>query len=381
MSRTKSRSLLVPATILVLLLSTATDASALTGSFGVVQSPNQGTGSNQLLGIGPITATDIWSVGYYNAGFNANSLRTLAQHWDGSAWTVVATPNAATGTSDYNLLRGVAAVSTNSVWAVGYAGNASSAGDRSLIEHWAGAGWQIVPSPNPYTSQHLYGAAAVSATDIWAVGQYFNQSPYRHGALIAHWNGSAWKAIPNPATYDLWGVAALAGNNVWAVGGPQILHWNGSGWRVVPSPQPPCCGSGYSLRALTAISASDIWAVGYAEIPSGEGYVYAPLLEHWNGSTWRIAGGAGGDNLFGVTSLSATSVWAVGVSGGLSFVERFDGTAWTRQPSPNVGTSNNTFEAVGAVSGTGDVWAVGEYYQSRPPFQGRTLVEQCQACG
>src|SRR6266702_703943 len=103
-SKAKRRSLLVPAAMLLLLLSSGAQASAAPGSFVVVSSPNQGSGSNQLLGIGLITATDVWSVGIYNAGFNANSERTLAQHWDGSRWTIVTTPNGATGTSDYNWL-------------------------------------------------------------------------------------------------------------------------------------------------------------------------------------------------------------------------------------------------------------------------------------
>ena len=214
------------------------------------------------------------------------------------------------------------------------------------------------------------------------MGQYFNYNPYSYGALIAHWNGTTWKKVSNPATYPLYGVTALAANNVWAVGGSQLLHWDGTAWSVVPSPQPPCCGNGYDLRAVAAVSASNIWAVGYAQIASGDGYTYGPLIEHWDGSSWQLGGSAAGDSLYGVTALSATGVWAVGVSGGLNFVEKWDGTQWTRQSSPNVGTSNNTFEAATAVPSTGDVWAVGEYYQPTTSYQylSQTLVERCQAC-
>jgi len=352
------------------------------GVWTVISSPNQGTSNNQLLGVSPISSSDLWSVGYYNAGLTANSLRTLAEHWGGSGWSVVSTPNVATGAADYNWLRGIAAVSSNNVWAVGYSGNANVLGDQSLIEHWDGTQWKILSSPNRYASQHLYGIAAVSASDIWAVGQYFNYNPYSYGALIAHWNGTTWKKVSNPATYPLYGVTALAANNVWAVGGSQLLHWDGTAWSVVPSPQPPCCGNGYDLRAVAAVSASNIWAVGYAQIASGDGYTYGPLIEHWDGSSWQLGGSAAGDSLYGVTALSATGVWAVGVSGGLNFVEKWDGTQWTRQSSPNVGTSNNTFEAATAVPSTGDVWAVGEYYQPTTSYQylSQTLVERCQAC-
>jgi hypothetical protein len=278
----------------------------------------------------------------------------------------------------------VAAIAANNTWAVGYSGNAGIAADRGLIEHWDGAQWTIVPSPNTYSSEHLYAVAAVSANDIWAVGQYFNQNPYRYGALIVHWNGSAWSAVANPATNSMYGVAALSSNNVWAIGESQVLHWNGSSWSIVPSPQAPS-GSYNLLRAVSAVSASDIWAAGYVEIPSGEGYIYQSLIEHWDGSAWRVVPGAQhsygiDDTLSGITSLSASSVWAVGVNGGLSFAERWNGTRWTRVASTNVGTSNNTFEAAAAIPATGDVWAVGEFYRATSPYQAQTLVERCHTC-
>jgi hypothetical protein len=84
------------------------------GSWNVVSSPNIGTGQNQLLGMTAISATDVWAVGDYT-----NSLgyeQTLTEHWDGTSWSVVSSPNVGTG---YNYLEGVAAVSANNVWAVG----------------------------------------------------------------------------------------------------------------------------------------------------------------------------------------------------------------------------------------------------------------------
>ncbi len=120
------------------------------------------------------------------------------------------------------------------------------------------------------------------------------------------------------------------------------------------------------------------------EVTSGEGYSYDTVIEHWDCSSWKLVLGVEpgySDRLSGVTALSATSVWAVGVTSGLSFVEQWNGTQWARVSSPNVGnTSNNTFQAATAIPTTGDVWAVGEYYEATSPYQSRTLVEQCQAC-
>ena len=358
-------------------------AFAQTGGWTVISSPNQGTKDNQLLGVAPVSSSSIWAVGNYNAGPYTMSLRTLAEHWNGSRWSIVSTPNAATGSGDYDSLQGVAAVSTGNVWAVGYSGNVNAFADKTLIEHWNGSAWSLVHSPNPYTTQDLYGVAAVSANDIWAVGEGFSYSPYGYHTLTEHWNGTAWSEVESPGYVALRGVTAVASTNVWAVGGSQILHWDGTSWSIVPSPQPPCCGNGYELRAVAAVSANNIWAVGYEEVASGEGYVYDPLIEHWDGSSWQLAPGAnpnaGTTSLYGVSALSSTGVWAVGVTLGLSFVEQWNGTQWARMSSPNPSTTQDSLQAATALPASGDVWAVGEEFSSTASAY-QTLVEQCQAC-
>jgi hypothetical protein len=355
-------------------------AAAQSGSFSVVASPNRGNKANQLNGIAAAAPSAIWSVGSYNAGPYVNSLRTLIESWNGTSWSLAFSPNPATNTGDYDSLQGVATISTTNVWAVGYSGNVSAVADRGLIEHWNGISWTIVPSAQPYTTQDLYAVAATSASDVWAVGQYTNYNPLsQYGGLIEHWNGHVWSNVANPSTNGLYGVAALASNNAWAVGGSQILRWDGTAWSIVPSPQPSNPANGYVLQAVSAVSVSDVWAVGYQEIASGEGYTYDALIEHWDGSTWTISPSAGGIYLFGVTALSANNVWAVGDVGGLSLVEKWDGTRWTIVTSPNVGSSNNTFQAVAAVPSTGDVWAAGEFFNATTSTF-RTLIERCQAC-
>src|SRR6266567_3297398 len=93
-----------------------------------------------------------------------------------AAWTVVSSPNP----GSVNDLNGVAAVSASDVWAVGEFINASNV-NQTLIEHWNGHKWSVVPSPNVGThNNELFGVTAVSATDVWAVGffnaGFFNQT-------------------------------------------------------------------------------------------------------------------------------------------------------------------------------------------------------------
>src|ERR1700692_3270935 len=59
--------------------------------------------------------------------------------------------------------------------------------------------WSVVPSANvPSYSNVLYGVAAVSASNVWAVGYYQNNSGTTGPSLIEHWNGSKWRIISSP---------------------------------------------------------------------------------------------------------------------------------------------------------------------------------------
>jgi hypothetical protein len=82
--------------------------------------------------------------------------------------------------------------------------------------------WVVVPSPNPSSSaNYLTSVSALSESDVWAVGG-FEDTNFRLMTLIEHWDGATWSVVPSPnpsATGDyLGGVLALAQNNVWAVG-------------------------------------------------------------------------------------------------------------------------------------------------------------------
>src|SRR5438270_13536251 len=100
---------------------------------------------------------------------------TLIEHWDGSAWRVVPSPNV--GTND-NVLQGVAATSGTNAWAVGDYLNSDLTSYETLIEHWDGAAWTVVLSPNVGPEDYLQGVVATSETDAWAVGCALNFATY-----------------------------------------------------------------------------------------------------------------------------------------------------------------------------------------------------------
>jgi erythromycin esterase-like protein len=308
-----------------------------------VSSPGQGT-THILSGVAALSSSNVWSVGEYVT--SSNNFDTLTERWNGTKWSIVSSPNSA---SQFNDLLGVAAVSANNVWAVGNSG----AGQQTLIEHWNGSAWSIVPSPSPgVNGNSLNAVVAVSANDVWAVGYQYNSS-YIQQTLIEQWNGSAWSVVsspsPGPSINDLMGITALSATNVLAVGYHDgnntvqtlIEQWNGTQWSVVTSPN---AVSGSFLYGVSAASANNVWAVGTYGQTFG---IYYTLIEHWNGKTWSIVTspnpGSVGSMLNGVVDLSGSNAWAVGSYSKNNFssktlTEHWNGSAWSVVTSPNVRT-------------------------------------------
>ena len=333
--------------------------------------------SGELSAVSTISSSNAWAVGnYYIRPPDLGDFKSVTEHWHGGTWSRVSAPSPPGYVATLN---GVTAVSPTNVWAVGL-NNATTGNDKTLIEHWKGSGWKIVRSPNPGRfGNALAGVSAAAANQVWAVGYY---GPPK--TLILRWNGSSWSRVksPNPGRFKgnvLSAVSALSKTNAWAVGyymsdfGPRtlILRWNGTAWRKVAGRNPS--GTDNELTGVSAVSSSDVWAVGYYTTSSGD----RTLVEHWNGSGWSKVpspNGAGGSALAAVTALSATNAWAVGSSGSASvktLIEHWNGTKWTRVGSPNPSTSENELLGVSA-SSPSDVWAVG-YYKTSSGH--RTLVE------
>jgi len=304
-------------------------ASTCVGWTGV-QPPSPGTDSNSLLGVAVVSPCNAWAVGDY---YNGTADQTLIEHWNGTSWKQVTSPNPG-GSSHTNVLDAVAATSSTNAWAVGYYSNGTA--DQTLIEHWNGTAWKQVTSPNPGGSSNdnsLYGVAATSSANAWAVGGYYNGTAKQ--TLIEHWNGTAWKRVtsPNPggsSHYNILnGVAATSSTNAWAVGyfynatayQTLIEHWNGTAWKQVTSPNPGG-SAGNFLDAVAATSSTNAWAVG----DYSNGTAEQTLIEHWNGTAWKQVtspnpgGSADSNALDAVAATSSTNAWAVGYY--------FNGTAY-----------------------------------------------------
>ncbi|HUO73685.1 MAG TPA: hypothetical protein VMU39_23140 [Solirubrobacteraceae bacterium] len=164
------------------------------------------------------SATDIWLVG---STISATTGTTVPEtlHYNGTSWTIVpvAQPSQASAT-----LNAVSAISAGNVWAVGEdIGAGSAIGGSTLIEHWNGTAWSIVASPTPGAYPSLTGVAGRSAGDVYAVGTNLpsvNGGPEQ--AMILRWNGSSWSVDSSGAFGGSLAAAATfpGASNEWAVG-------------------------------------------------------------------------------------------------------------------------------------------------------------------
>lgn len=148
----------------------------------------RGPGIGEFDAVAAVSANDVWAVG--------DGLGTLIAHWNGSQWSLVKSPSPGTA---FNNLYGVAAASASDVWAVrSYSNDPQNQDVQTLIEHWNGSSWSIVPGLNPGAQGNAFNAVtAVSASNVWAVGFSYN-STFVQQTLIEHWNGSAWSVVTSP---------------------------------------------------------------------------------------------------------------------------------------------------------------------------------------
>ena len=318
------------------------------------------------------------------SGLNAPGKRTSFSNMAAcdEGFDTVASPNSG---SLGNQLFATAVVNANDVWAVGISNASSTTPDRTLAEHWNGSAWSIVYTPNPSGfSGDLNGVSAISSTDVWAVGAYQTDSAGDVSPFAEHWDGTSWSLVtslpnPNPTFGGLFAVTAVASNNVWAVGTwwsagyfTLIEHWDGSSWTVVSSPNQTFNLNFESneLFSVSAYSPTDIWAVGLWVLGGATSFDQS-LAEHWDGMSWTIVstpnlGGQTANNAIAwVEALEPNHAVGVGFGNAVTNVTPREGEAW------DLVTSGSSTNSVETGAGTGDsvlegidrsgaaVWAVG----------------------
>jgi hypothetical protein len=224
-----------------------------------------------------LSPTDVWAVGTQNPELSGQpGSLNMAAHWNGKAWTVVPTPDLGNSMSQADVPTGVTAVSTSDVWVSGVeftcglsfrarggslaAGSARGSSRATVsghglalplalrlrpgglprprgatgsclvpyVLHWDGKTWSLIKTPDPGAfGSALEGITALSASDIWAVGQTQSSAKGPAGTLTERFNGTSWTvaASPDPGKAgddELFAVASPGGHQLDAVGGAAV---------------------------------------------------------------------------------------------------------------------------------------------------------------
>jgi hypothetical protein len=293
--------------------------------------PMIGQDLNGFQGVVDISPTLAWAVG--NVSVNFGSPTQVIEQWNGAQWSIFPGPTFAP--DDQPLLFAATATSADDIWAVGVLG-VGGVTDELLFENFNGSSWTATTAPDPGTG-FLFGASADATNDVWAVG-YNGTTDMDAKGIIEHFNGTGWESVPsaivdgNKGTNQLTAVAALAPNDVWAVGNSipvvnplgasltLIEHFDGASWTVVPSPNvgPHSASQNNNLLGITAVSSTDIYAFGRVMAADGSGH-QSTLVLHWNGTSWSlipspspVKGNFLSDVLFAGVAPSAGNVWLFG---------------------------------------------------------------------
>jgi hypothetical protein len=227
------------------------------------------------------TATSCEAVGYSTPASGAEIVKTLALHFDGSAWTLrpSANPNTPGGepSSEDNYLQAVSCATATFCKAVG-SHTASLSGTltaKPLIESLSGSEWaseaaDLASYPGASGTQFwLQGVSCPTTGACLAVGSRQNGTDAgSKSSFTQRWNGTQW-LDQRSGEYDLSPalaeVSCSSPSSCRAVGpGGLGLHWAGTRWRL-QAPKPPAdrgLGDPISLAGVACPTAFECHAVG-----------------------------------------------------------------------------------------------------------------------
>jgi hypothetical protein len=143
-----------------------------------------------LAGVSCTAASACTAVGRY---LNFGDELLLAARWDGTSWTMQATPDPSSGTlvPESNLFNGTSCATVSACTAVGTFADVN--GQLTLAEHWNGVSWEIQPTIDPQASpvfaNVLNGVSCPARRLCTAVGSYIDSSSGDTVTLAERYSG------------------------------------------------------------------------------------------------------------------------------------------------------------------------------------------------
>ena len=243
-----------------------------------------GTKGGYLTAVACASSADCWAAGALT-GDSGSPSSALMEHWNGSAWSISRfapsgqahdTFNALTcdGPSDCWAVGAAGPNPENSNFLPIFPG---AVGDQGLVEHWNGKAWSVVASPRAPAPEggYLADVTCVRASNCWISGTTTNSSGTSGPSLMEHWNGATWVEVPSGTPAGevgaiLSSVTCLSASRCWAAGSTSasadnfqpeafIEKWTGAKWVVQASPSVTALSL---LRGLACVAGTGCWASG-----------------------------------------------------------------------------------------------------------------------
>ena len=305
-------------------------------SWEVTGTPNPGArGYTRLTDVSCLSQVFCMAVGGYSDAANPTAGHASAERWNGAKWSLV--PVASIGNVTAGLLS-VSCASPKMCMAVGARGSSSSR--ETLTERWDGTAWSLVPSPSVGSGDDL-----LLAVDCPGVASCIAAGSAAGTSLVEVWDGSTWTIVDSPTSGSLSDVSCPSALMCMAVGGQNSVAaaqtWDGTTWTQTSSPSIGTPRHG--LSGVSCTSATSCMAVGAAGDPANA-YRQYTLIEKWDGQAWsRLPSpnpatnvdGFYNNNLLGVTCVTDAYCAAVGFNtnqgarNDVQLIESWDGVSWS----------------------------------------------------
>jgi hypothetical protein len=234
-----------------------------------------------LLSVTGTSADDVYAVG----ADGRDGKGGLFLHWDGKAWSRVATP------------------AVDLWWVSRIGGTLFLAGSKGTVLTYAPSSGAVSKATTPAADVTLFGIWGPSEKDVWAVGGNLEGTGPK--SALWHFDGTAWAAQKAPAPIEgksaIFKVFGLAANEVFLCGaGGAWAQFDGAAWTAMATGV---------IQSLFTVHASKELTVAVG------GFVDAVVVERVGTATPTKVSTPVTQRMNGVAVVSATEAMAVGNNG------------------------------------------------------------------
>jgi len=304
--------------------------------------PGLGNGGS-LSAVVATSASNAWALGL--TGPTSSKTGPVLLHWNGSKWTIVKFPSS----DDVDYFEYMAASGTG----VFVAGGTNSSSSHPVLLGYKGTTWTTEKLPKLPANAYFEALSTTSASPsgLWATTRACVSSSCTSSVLKP--GKSGWSSVSlGGKGASLMGLAALSSTDVLAVGvsgapvgsfGKLLIErYKGSSWTSGKASSPIATGAFYAAAMSSSTAA---WAAGDTDTTTSA----AVLVDRLKGTSWahttvKIPGKNG--LLIGFSSVSSSSAWLfaksyagkICVSPSTIVAEHWNGSTWSIVKTPPLST-------------------------------------------